>query len=78
MSTSSKVRVIVFTASRTTKSVVLAVQAGASGFLHKNVTPAKLVSAVRVVAAREARFSPRHLRRLVDRLVDQPRDGTAP
>ena len=46
-----------------------ALRAGASGFLLKDVEPADLVTAVRVVAAGEALLAPRLTRRLIEAFV---------
>ena len=46
-----------------------ALRAGASGFLLKDVEPAELVAAVRVVAAGEALLAPRLTRRLIEAFV---------
>jgi DNA-binding NarL/FixJ family response regulator len=52
-------------------------QAGASGFLLKNVPPEELLAAIRVVASGEAVVAPRITRRLLDRFAGQlaPRAG---
>ncbi|WFE26948.1 response regulator transcription factor [Solwaraspora sp. WMMD791] len=63
------VRVLVLTTFDDDDNVIYALQAGASGFLGKNVAPADLVDAVRVVAAGEALLSPRATRGLVSRLL---------
>ena len=49
-----------------------ALRAGASGFLLKDVEPADLVTAVRVVAAGEALLAPRLTRRLIEAFVAGP------
>ncbi|MEU4419881.1 response regulator transcription factor [Actinoplanes sp. NPDC024001] len=67
------VRVLVLTTFDNDDNVVLALQAGASGFLGKNVDPADLVTAIRVVADGEALLSPRATRGLVSRFIHQIR-----
>ncbi|MEV4169496.1 response regulator transcription factor [Nonomuraea sp. NPDC049709] len=53
-----------------------AVKAGAAGFLLKDVPPADLVTAIRVVHAGESVVSPSTLRRMLDRFAAQlPTDG---
>ncbi|MGN6377799.1 MAG: response regulator [Gaiellales bacterium] len=47
--------------------VYASIQAGASGFLLKDVQPAELVDAIRVVAAGNALFSPSATQRLIER-----------
>jgi len=47
-----------------------AIRAGASGFLLKDVQPAQLVEAIRVVAAGEALLAPTVTRRLLDHFAD--------
>ena len=49
--------------------VYAALQAGASGFLLKDVTPEHLVAAVRTVAAGDALLAPSITRRLVERFA---------
>jgi len=56
--------------------VYAAVQAGAGGFLLKDVSPDDLVHAVHVVARGEAMLSPVLTRRLLDRFTTQPPPGT--
>lgn len=70
-------RVIVLTTFELDEYVFGALRAGAAGFLLKDVEPADLVEAVRVVAAGEALLAPRHTRRLVEAFVAQER-GPAP
>ena len=72
------VRVLVLTTFENDDNVVLALQAGASGFLGKTVTPAELVNAIKVVAAGEALLSPRATRGLVSRFVAQQRPPAPP
>ncbi|MEU8815098.1 response regulator transcription factor [Actinoplanes sp. NPDC048796] len=71
------VRVLVLTTFENDDNVVLALQAGASGFLGKNVAPADLVTAIRVVAGGEALLSPRATQGLVGRFLDQLRPPPA-
>ncbi len=51
---------------------VLALRAGASGFLVKDTEPAELLQAVRVVARGDALLSPSVTRRLIADLVSRP------
>ena len=46
-----------------------AIRAGASGFLLKDVTPAKLFDAIRIVAAGDALLAPSVTRRLLERFA---------
>jgi DNA-binding NarL/FixJ family response regulator len=71
-------RVLVLTTFDTDADAFAALQAGASGFLLKNVPPEDLLSAIRVVAAGESVVAPRITRRLLDRFAGQltpPPDG---
>jgi DNA-binding NarL/FixJ family response regulator len=56
-------------------------QAGASGFLLKDVPPEQLVAGIRMIAAGDALLSPTLTRRLVERFLARPqpsrRDGDA-
>ena len=63
------VRVLVLTTFEDDDSVVLALRAGASGFLGKNVEPAELLHAIRVVAAGDSLLSPSATRALLTRFV---------
>ena len=63
------VRVLVLTTFEDDDSVVLALRAGASGFLGKNVEPAELLHAVRVVAAGDSLLSPSATRALLTRFL---------
>jgi DNA-binding NarL/FixJ family response regulator len=71
-------RVLVLTTFDTDEDAFAALQAGASGFLLKNVPPEDLLAAIRVVAEGEAVVAPRVTRRLLDRFAGQltpPRAG---
>jgi len=62
----SRARVVILTTFDLDEYVHDAIRAGASGFLLKDVQPAQLVEAVRVVAAGEALLAPTVTRRLLD------------
>lgn len=66
------VRILVLTTFEDDENVLLAVRAGASGFLGKNVGPDELLHAIRVVAAGDALLSPKATRGLVRHVLDQP------
>jgi DNA-binding NarL/FixJ family response regulator len=74
-------RVLVLTTFELDEYVFGALRAGASGFLLKDVEPADLLSAIRVVAAGEALLAPRVTRRLIEAFaandVPSPDDGAA-
>jgi DNA-binding NarL/FixJ family response regulator len=72
------VRVLVLTTFENDDNVVLALRAGASGFLGKHVDPADLLHAIRVVAAGEALLSPTATRGLVSRFLSQPVPSALP
>ncbi len=69
IATSSKARVIVLTTYDVDDAVFAALRAGASGFMLKDVRPAELVEAVRVVARGDALLAPSVTRRLLDRFA---------
>jgi DNA-binding NarL/FixJ family response regulator len=62
-------RVIILTTFDLDEYVFEALRAGASGFLLKDVQPAQLVEAIRVVASGEALLAPSVTRRLLDRFA---------
>src|SRR4051794_16014812 len=64
-------RVLVLTTFDTDEDAFAALQAGASGFLLKNVPPEELLAAIRVVASGESVVAPRITRRLLDRFAGQ-------
>jgi DNA-binding NarL/FixJ family response regulator len=72
-------RVLVLTTFELDEYVFGALRAGASGFLLKDVEPADLLTAIRVVAAGEALLAPRVTRRLIEAFaasdVPSPDDG---
>jgi DNA-binding NarL/FixJ family response regulator len=65
----SPTRVIVLTTYDVDDSVFAALRAGASGFMLKDVRPAELVEAIRVVAQGDALLAPSVTRRLLDRFA---------
>ena len=65
-------RVVVLTTFELDEYVFGALRAGASGFLLKDVEPADLLAAIRVVASGEALLAPRITRRLIEAYVAQP------
>ena len=75
----SPARVLILTTFDLDEYVYEAIRAGASGFLLKDVQPAQLVDAVRVVAAGEALLAPTVTRRLLDHFAGQlPSTGPPP
>jgi DNA-binding NarL/FixJ family response regulator len=69
----SPARVLILTTFDLDEYVHAAIRAGASGFLLKDVEPAQLVDAVRVIAWGDALLAPSVTRRLLDRFA-----GTLP
>jgi len=65
----SDARVLILTTFDLDEYVYEALRAGASGFLLKDVQPAQLVDAVRVVARGDALLAPTVTRRLLDRFA---------
>lgn len=63
------VKVIVLTTFELDDYVIRAVQAGASGFLGKGVSPNDLLDAIRIVAGGEALLSPSATKALIGRLA---------
>lgn len=61
----AQVRIVVLTTFEADENVLAALQAGAAGFLGKDVSPAQLVAAVRTGAGGEALLSPRATTALV-------------
>jgi DNA-binding NarL/FixJ family response regulator len=63
------VRIVILTTFDLDEYVFGALQVGASGFLLKDVTPERLVDAIRVVAGGDALLAPSVTRRLVERFA---------
>jgi DNA-binding NarL/FixJ family response regulator len=74
----SRARVVILTTFDLDEYVHEAIRAGASGFLLKDVQPAQLVDAVRVIAAGEALLAPTVTRRLLDRFAHALPDEKPP
>ena len=74
----ARARVVILTTFDLDEYVHEAIRAGASGFLLKDVQPAQLVDAVRVVAAGEALLAPTVTRRLLDRFARSLLDEKPP
>jgi DNA-binding NarL/FixJ family response regulator len=73
----SRARILVLTTFDLDEYVYAAVNAGASGFLLKDVQPEQLVDAIRVVAAGNSLFGPAATQRLLDRFAPPPSAGAA-
>ena len=71
-------RVIMLTTFDVDEYVYAALEAGASGFLLKDVSPEHLVTAVRMVAAGDALLAPSITRRLVERFVRRDQAAAVP
>jgi DNA-binding NarL/FixJ family response regulator len=69
--------VLVLTTFDDDRIVYDALKAGASGFLLKTAPPARLVEAVRTIAAGEALLAPTVTRRLIEEFVRGPGPGAA-
>jgi DNA-binding NarL/FixJ family response regulator len=65
------VRVVILTTFDLDEYVYGALRAGASGFLLKDVTPERLLDAIRVVAEGDALLAPAVTRRLVERFASE-------
>ncbi|WP_433720874.1 response regulator [Actinoplanes sp. CA-051413] len=70
-------RVIILTTFETDEYVFAALEAGASGFLTKEIDPEGLRHAVRVVAAGEALLSPSVTRRVIKQFAHRPAPAPA-
>jgi DNA-binding NarL/FixJ family response regulator len=71
----SRTRILILTTFDVDDYVYGAIRAGASGFLLKDVRPADLVDAIRVVASGNALFGPTAVNRLVERFQPPLRQG---
>jgi len=74
----STARVVMLTTFDLDEPVFAALRAGASGFLLKDIRPADLAEAVRVVARGEALLAPTVTRRLLDRFATGLPTGSGP
>jgi len=74
----SRAKVLILTTFDLDEYVYEAIRAGASGFLLKDVQPAQLVDAVRIVAGGEALLAPTVTRRLLDRFARELPDREPP
>ena len=70
-------RILILTTFDLDEYVYEAMKAGASGFILKNVPPAKLVDAVRTVADGDALLAPAITRRMIERFVQRAPAGPA-
>ncbi|MFD9187272.1 response regulator [Streptomyces phaeochromogenes] len=66
------VRVLILTTFELDENVLLALRAGASGFLNKGVEPTDLLAGIRAVAAGEALLSPGATRSLINGFLSNP------
>jgi DNA-binding NarL/FixJ family response regulator len=73
----SSARIVILTTYDVDEYVFAALRAGASGFLLKDVRPAELAEAVRVVARGDALLAPGVTRRLLDRFAGVLPDDSA-
>jgi len=71
-------RIIMLTTFDLDEPVFAALRAGASGFLLKDIRPAELADAIRVVANGEALLAPTVTRRLLDRFAHELPGGEPP
>jgi len=74
----TRARILILTTFDLDEYVYAAIRAGASGFLLKDVHPADLVDAIRVVAAGNSLFGPAATERLVARFGQRRDDPRAP
>jgi DNA-binding NarL/FixJ family response regulator len=70
-------RILMLTTFDTDEYVYRALRAGSSGFLLKTAPPARLIEAVRTIAAGEALLAPTVTRRLIESFVRRPPPGSA-
>ena len=70
-------RVLILTTFDLDEYVFSALRAGASGFLLKSISPAELLTAIRVVAAGDALLAPSVTRRLVEEFARRRRRAPA-
>lgn len=68
-------RVLILTTFELDEYVALALRAGASGFVGKDLSPADLLEAIRTVATGEALLSPAATKTLITQFLSQPAVG---
>jgi len=73
----TRANILILTTFDLDEYVYAAIRAGASGFLLKDVEPADLVDAIRVVAAGNSLFGPAATQRLVARFAQQHDPGAS-
>jgi DNA-binding NarL/FixJ family response regulator len=73
-----RARVLMLTTFDDDDYVYAALQAGASGFLVKDMALEDILAAIRIVAAGDAMISPGVTRRLIAQFASQPRPGLKP
>jgi DNA-binding NarL/FixJ family response regulator len=71
-------RVLILTTFETDEYVAHALEAGASGFLGKDVTSEGLLAGIRTVVGGEALLSPAATRTLIDRFLSEPGSAGGP
>ena len=76
--TLTDVRVVILTTFESDEYVYGAIRAGASGFLLKDIEPAELIHAVRVVARGDALLAPSVTRRLIGEMAGRLKPPPAP
>jgi DNA-binding NarL/FixJ family response regulator len=69
------VRILVLTTFENDENVMLALRAGASGFLGKGVEPDDLIRAIRIVAGGDSLLSPKATQSLIGQFLDQGEPG---
>jgi DNA-binding NarL/FixJ family response regulator len=69
LATGSETRVLILTTFDLDEIVLRAIRAGASGFLLKDVRPADLAAAIRVIASGDALLAPAVTKRLLERFA---------
>ncbi len=76
LQTAQVTRILVLTTFDDDESVYAALQAGASGFLLKEVATHELAEAIRIVAAGDSLLAPKITRRIIERFVaERPVDA---
>lgn len=71
------IKIIALTSFTDDEKVFPAIQAGASSYLLKDVTPQALAEAIRAVHRGEARLHPEVMRKLMEQVARQPQAGQA-